>query len=118
MQQKKRFYGCVCSTILLYRKLKGEIEDFGFLLNPYYYCVDNNWFKGSHMTVIWHVHDPKIYHKEVGEVKRWSHTLSIHIWYIDETVDELPEDLITPVESPASENMFNINKGGKIQYTV
>ena len=35
------------------------------------------------------------------------------IEYIDESVDEFPEDITTPVVSPAAEHMFKINKSGK-----
>ena len=31
----KALYGFLCSALLFYRKLKGELEAFGFLLNLY-----------------------------------------------------------------------------------
>ena len=60
-------YGCICSVLLLYHKIKGDLEDFGFLLNPHDACVANKWVNGSKLTVTWHVADLKILHKDAGE---------------------------------------------------
>ena len=51
----KALYGFLRSALLLYHKLKGDLEAFGFLLNIYDYRVSNKWFNGSQMTVNWHV---------------------------------------------------------------
>ena len=38
---KKALYGILRSSLLLYRKLCGEIEAYGFNINPYDPCVGN-----------------------------------------------------------------------------
>ena len=37
----KALYGLLQSALLFYSKLRGELEDFGFTVNPYYACVAN-----------------------------------------------------------------------------
>ena len=34
-------YGLLRSSLLFYRKLRGELEDYGFKINPYDPCVGN-----------------------------------------------------------------------------
>ena len=36
---KKALYGLLRSSLLLYRKLRGELEAYGFKINPYDPCV-------------------------------------------------------------------------------
>ena len=38
---KKSLYGLLISGLLFYRKLCGEIEAYGFKINPYDPCVGN-----------------------------------------------------------------------------
>ena len=38
---KKALYGIFISSLLLYRKLRGELEAYGFKINPYDPCVGN-----------------------------------------------------------------------------
>ena len=70
VQLKKALYDCIHSALILYRKLKGKLEDFGFLINPYDACIDNKWVNGTHITVTRHINDPKISHKEAGDVTK------------------------------------------------
>jgi hypothetical protein len=45
-------------SLLFYRKLRKELEDFGFTVNPYNPCVANKDVgDGKQLTVIWHVDD-------------------------------------------------------------
>ena len=37
----KALYGLLQSALLFYRKLRAELEDFGFMVNPYDPCVAN-----------------------------------------------------------------------------
>ena len=50
VQLQNVLYQCIHSNIIFYRKLKGEIEVFGFLINQYYTCVANKWVNGIQMT--------------------------------------------------------------------
>ena len=58
---QKALYGRLYRNLLFYCKLKGEIETFGFLLNPYDSYVSNKWVNGRKMTATWNVYDIK-YH--------------------------------------------------------
>ena len=67
----KVLYGLLQSALLFYRKLRSELEDFGFEVNPYDPCVANKMVNGSQMTVTWHVNDLKISHVDSGEVTKF-----------------------------------------------
>jgi len=60
----KALYGLLQSALLFYNKLRGELEDYGFEINPYDPCVANKMVNGSQMTVTWHVDDLKVSHKD------------------------------------------------------
>jgi hypothetical protein len=54
----KALYGLLRSALLFYRKLRGELEAYGFEVNPYDPCVANMMTpSGKQMTVMWHVDD-------------------------------------------------------------
>ncbi len=55
----KALYGLLKSTLLWYKKLRGELEEMGFTINPYDPCVATKEVNGSQMTVTWHVDDRK-----------------------------------------------------------
>ena len=38
---KKALYGILRSSLLFYRKIRGELEAYGFKINPYDPCVGN-----------------------------------------------------------------------------
>jgi hypothetical protein len=55
---QKALYGLMRASLLFYRKLRKELEDFGFAINPYDPCVANKDVgDGKQVTVIWHVDD-------------------------------------------------------------
>ena len=60
----KALYGLLQSALLFYNKLRGELEDYDFEINPYDPCVANKMVNGSQMTVTWHVDDLKVSHKD------------------------------------------------------
>jgi hypothetical protein len=54
----KALYGLMRASLLFYRKLRKELEDYGFEINPYDPCVGNRVTEcGKQMTVIWHIND-------------------------------------------------------------
>jgi len=67
---QKAIYGMLRSALLFYRKLVGDLEAYGFEVNPYDPCVANKMVAGSQMTVTWHVDDLKVSHKSAFEVTR------------------------------------------------
>jgi hypothetical protein len=56
------------SAMLFYKKLKNDLIEIGFELNPYDPCVANKIVNGSQMTVCWHVDDFKVSHKDPSQV--------------------------------------------------
>jgi hypothetical protein len=45
-------------SLLFYRKLRKELEGFGFVINPYNPCMANKEVgDGKQLTVFWHVND-------------------------------------------------------------
>ena len=59
----KAIFGMLKSALLFYNKLRKDLEDSGFEINPYDTCVANKIVRGTQMTVVWHVDDMKISHK-------------------------------------------------------
>jgi hypothetical protein len=71
---KKAIYGMMESALLFYKKLSGDLQGYGFVINPYDPCVANKIVGGSQMTVSWHVDDLKVSHKQekfVTEFMEW-----------------------------------------------
>ena len=58
---QKSLYCCLKSALLFYKKLVGDLEAYGFKINPYDPCVVNKMIGGKQLTVCWHVDDLK-YH--------------------------------------------------------
>jgi hypothetical protein len=53
---QKALYRLMRASLLFYRKLQKELEEYGFKVNPYDPCITNMttaW--GEHLTIIWHV---------------------------------------------------------------
>ena len=62
---------CTGFLLLFYHKLRKELEDFGFEINPYDPCVANKVVNGPQMTVTWHVDDLKVSHNDYHEVTKF-----------------------------------------------
>ncbi|KAL7461201.1 hypothetical protein ACHAXS_001624, partial [Conticribra weissflogii] len=74
----KAIYGLLKSALLFYRKLRGQLEEYGFTVNPYDPCVANKWLQGRQLTVTWHVDDLKVSHRNskcVSQVIQWLSSL-------------------------------------------
>ena len=56
----KAIYGCLKSKLLFYKKLLGDLEVYGFKINPYNPCVPNNMIGGKKLTECWHMDDLNI----------------------------------------------------------
>ena len=55
-----------------YNKLRSDLEDNGFIVNPYDPCVANKDVNGKQMTVIWHVDDLKVSHVDENENSKFA----------------------------------------------
>eukprot|EP00978_Attheya_sp_CCMP212_P048586 scaffold546300_cov122-Attheya_sp.AAC.1 len=62
VQLKKALYGTLKAALLFWKKLTAEIEKWGFVINPYDWCVANKMINGKQCTICWHVDDLKISH--------------------------------------------------------
>jgi hypothetical protein len=67
---QKALYGCLRSALLFYEKLVADPTSQGFELNPYDPCVANKIIAGEQFTLIWHVDDIKMSHKDSNEVTK------------------------------------------------
>jgi hypothetical protein len=65
---EKAIYGTLNAAILAYKKLTGYFKEWGFEMNPYDACVWNKQVDGTQMTVIFHVDDGLISHKDPARV--------------------------------------------------
>jgi hypothetical protein len=64
VRMHKALYGMLRSALLFYRKLVSDLEESGFVINPYDPCVANRIVNGKQQTVVWHVDDLKVSHKD------------------------------------------------------
>ena len=67
---QKALYGCLKSALLFYKKLVGDLETYGFKINPYGPCVANRMIGGKQLTVCWHVDYLKISCVDTNEVTK------------------------------------------------
>ena len=63
-QIEKAVHGMLREALLFYRKLRADLEDMGFEINPYDPCVANKIVNGSQCTGVWHVDNLKVSHKD------------------------------------------------------
>ena len=42
--------------------MTSSLQEWGFEMNPYNWCVANKTVNGKQMTVVWHLENLKIYH--------------------------------------------------------
>ena len=59
----KALYVMLKAALMFCKRLIFDLEDMGFVVNPYDPCVANMMVNGAQITVCWHVDNLKIYHK-------------------------------------------------------
>ena len=64
----KALYVMLRAALLSYKRLRSNMENMGFEVNPYDPCVANKMVNGHHMTICWHVDDLKVSHKDEDAV--------------------------------------------------
>jgi hypothetical protein len=57
-------YGTLRAALLFWQKLSKTLQSWGFVINPYDWCVANKIINGKQCTVLWHVDDLKISHAD------------------------------------------------------
>ena len=63
-------YGTLKIALLLLKKLSASLKMRGFEINPYDWYVANKDINGSQCTIVWHVDDLKITHKDSAVVDK------------------------------------------------
>ena len=64
-------YGSLKAEFIYYRKILKELREYGFVIKPYDPCVTNKWTDRGQPTVVWHVDDMKVSHKNKEEVAKF-----------------------------------------------
>jgi hypothetical protein len=61
LKLKKALYGTLQAALLFWKDLSGYLQEVGFKINPYDWCVENKMIDGKQCTILWHdVDDLKI----------------------------------------------------------
>jgi hypothetical protein len=58
----KALYGTLKAALLFWKLLSKKLISWGFVINPYDWCVANKMIDGKQCTILWHVDDLKISH--------------------------------------------------------
>jgi hypothetical protein len=58
----KALYGTLRAALLFWKLLSTKLVQWGFVINPYDWCVANKTINGKQCTILWHVDDLKISH--------------------------------------------------------
>ncbi|VEU38525.1 unnamed protein product [Pseudo-nitzschia multistriata] len=58
----KAIYGTLNAALLFWLKLSVDLTKWGFVVNPYDWCVMNKTVNGKQCTILWHVDDIKVSH--------------------------------------------------------
>ena len=137
-------YGCMKAAQLWWEDLsKHLVNNMGFTLNPYDNCVANKMVDGNQCTIIWHVDDLKISHKNrtvvenmIKQIEKKYGTMSTNISnkltyvgmdfeykgkeviismvsHIEDAINEFPEELSQKVITPAGLHLFEVNKNSE-----
>ena len=62
VQLLKALYGTLRAALLFWKLLSSKLVSWGFIINPYDWCVANKMIDGKQCTILWHVDDMKISH--------------------------------------------------------
>ena len=64
----KALYGTLKAALLFWKLLTKNLKKWGFVTNPYDWCVANKMINGKQCTILWHVDDLKISHVDPNVV--------------------------------------------------
>jgi hypothetical protein len=60
----KALYGTLQAALLFWQNLSTQLQEWGFKINPYDFCVANKTINKRQCTIVWHVDDLKISHTD------------------------------------------------------
>ena len=69
-------YGTLKAALLFWKKPSSSLKQRNFIINPYNWCVANKDINGTQCTIIWHVDDLTISHKDSAMVNEVIASLS------------------------------------------
>ena len=61
---KKELYKTTKAVLLLWENITSRLNEWGFKINPYYWCVANKEVNKKKSSIFWHVNDLKILHQD------------------------------------------------------
>ena len=61
---QKSLYGTIQYALLFWKNMSKTLISWGFKINPYNWCVANKTINSEQMTIVWHVDNMKISHKD------------------------------------------------------
>ena len=88
----KALYGLMEASLMFYQKLLKDLQKKGFVTNPYDPCVANKIINGDQFTIVWHVDDLKLSHKD-------SKVVDEMIRYLKGLYEKLPNSKVKEMES-------------------
>ena len=67
-------YGIMKAALLFYKRFVQDLLSIGFIINPYDPCVANKNVRGLQLTIVWHVDNLKVSHRQMfvlNKIIRW-----------------------------------------------
>ena len=58
----KALYGMLRAALLLYKRLRKDLENTGFKINPYDSYVTNMMVNGTQYIMCWHIDELNVFH--------------------------------------------------------
>jgi hypothetical protein len=68
MKLSKPLYGTIQAALRFWEDLSRKLQEGGFELNPYDFCIANKTINGKQCTILWHVDNLKISHRSAKVV--------------------------------------------------
>eukprot|EP00957_Ditylum_brightwellii_P047646 3619845-Ditylum_brightwellii.AAC.1 len=68
LQLQKALYRCLKSSLIFYKRLTEDLQEYGFKTNWYDICVVNKIANKKQLTMVWHVDDLKTSHADLKVV--------------------------------------------------
>ena len=110
---KKALYGTVQAAYLFWQNLTSFLVDkLGFKVNPYDPCVANKVVDGAQCTVVWHVDDLKVSHRDQSVLE----------WFIDELNREYGKEAEVTVQRGSTHDYLGMtitfNDDGSVKFDM
>ena len=118
VQLSKALYGMLRAALLFYKKLRSDLENMGFKINPYDPCVADENTVTAFALKLAKIHEPKTtisrgkVHEYLGFDIDWGSvpgTMIVSmIKYLYQIIEEIPEVLRGTKPTPARDHLFMV----------